>query len=648
MGELSGSDASSATPGSDEARELCRLADGHLAAERFAIAIGTYRRALELEPDFGRARHNLGVAYYKMGMFVPAAREVRRAIELAPDVPEYHFTLGLVCKDSRQRDEAIVAFDAALQLDPQFVAALRYRGATHFERGDNDAAIHDFQRVLELSPNEPGVAHDLAVAYADAHQWRDARTWFERAADEEPSNADIYYNLGLAHARDINTPDSEAQKALEQALRIDPDHVEARFRLGILHAKAKYRDPTARERAIDELESLAGRDDLGQLLPEAHLVYFALGTLYDDMPETAPRAQQCYEKCLALHPDLPPALNNWGILARQAGRAAEAAQAFTRAIAADPTYDNAYRNLCRLLYDEPDELAQQQLARLAEAHPEAAPTALLRILLEMVNIAKADAYRDTYHKVHEVKNLVAVLGARLRTIQQGALRHPDARELADRVDEVMSSHERLFSSLTDYLTVLQRKELRFEIVNFAEVVEEALVETGASRPERVETAVSISPLLPEIRADKRQLVEALANLLYNAFEAMEAKTGTVTVAADPLLAERHPPGRRSFRGIRITVSDTGRGMRREELARIFRPGYTTKPDGSGYGLSVAANVVHEHHGTICVESQPGRGTTFVIELPLNLDVDREHTRMRLRPVVFEDPRKLIGTELEQF
>lgn len=632
---------------SQEARELCRLADERLAADRLAMAVGTYRRALERDPDYTRARHNLGVAYYKMGMFLPAAGELERAIELAPDVPEYHFTLGLLRKDSRQWAQAIAEFDAALRLDPELVPALRYRGATHFERGDNAEAIRDFHGVLELSPEERGVAYDLAVAHADAHQWAEAREWFTRAADEEPSNADIYYNLGLAHARDINTPDSEAEAALRQALRIDPEHLEARFRLGIVHAKAKYRDAAARERAIEELESLAGRDDLPEVFPEAHLVHFALGTLYDDARATAERAAECYEKCLALEPELPAALNNWGVLARRAGRAAEAARAFRRAIAADPTYDNAYHNLCRLLYDEPGELAREQLAGLAEAAPEFAPTALLRVLLEMIDIAKADAYGDSYHKVHEVKNLVAVLGARMRGIQQEARRGMGGEELAERVGELMSAHERLFSSLTEYLSVLQRRAPRFEIVNFSEVVEEALVETGASRPEDVRTDIGISPLLPEIRGDTGQLVEALANLLYNAYEAMRGRAGAVEVRAEPLMADTAPARRRSLRGIRVTVRDSGRGMRQEELARIFRPGYTTKPDGSGYGLSVAANVVREHNGTIRVESDPGGGTRFIVELPLNLDVDKEQTRMRLRPVIFEDPRKLIRAELEE-
>ncbi len=648
MSELSTPEGDSGRPDSEEALELCRLADEHLAADRLAMAVGTYRQALERDPGHNRARHNLGVAYYKMGMFVPAEQELRCAITSAPGVPEYHFTLGLVYKDSRRWEEAIGEFDAALGIDPEFGPALRYRGATHFEAGENAAAIGDFDRVLELSPDESGVAYDLAVAYADAHQWPEAREWFTRAADEEPSNADIYYNLGLAHARDINTPDSEAEIALKHALRLNPEHPEARFRLGILYAKAKHRDPSARERAIEQLEILAERDDLAAVFPEAHLVHFALGTLHDDAPETSQRAVQYYEKCLALRADYPAALNNWGILARRAGRPAEAARALTRAIVADPTYDNAYKNLCRLLYNEPDEFALERFADLTAAAPEAAPAALHRILLGMVDIAKAAAYRDSYHKVHEVKNLVAVLGARMRGVQQDVRGRAGAQDLAERLDEIMSSHERLFSSLTEYLSVLQRTEPQFEIVNFTEVVEGALRETGASRLENVETAVSISPLLPEIRGDKRQLVEALSNLLYNAFEAMAGEAATVRVVAEPWMAESALSRRRSFRGIVVTVSDAGRGMREEELARIFRPGYTTKPSGSGYGLSVAANVVREHNGTIRVESEPGRGTTFIIELPLNLDVDKEQTRMRLRPVIFEDSRKLIQTELEQF
>jgi two-component system sensor histidine kinase AtoS len=69
----------------------------------------------------------------------------------------------------------------------------------------------------------------------------------------------------------------------------------------------------------------------------------------------------------------------------------------------------------------------------------------------------------------------------------------------------------------------------------------------------------------------------------------------------------------------IEVSDTGVGLTREECERLFTPYYTSKQHGTGLGLAIVQSVVSDHGGTISVQSQPGKGTTFLIELPINLD-----------------------------
>jgi signal transduction histidine kinase len=69
----------------------------------------------------------------------------------------------------------------------------------------------------------------------------------------------------------------------------------------------------------------------------------------------------------------------------------------------------------------------------------------------------------------------------------------------------------------------------------------------------------------------------------------------------------------------IEVADTGSGLTREECERIFTPYYTNKQHGTGLGLAIVQSVVSDHGGRISVQSEPGRGTTFVIELPDNLE-----------------------------
>ena len=72
----------------------------------------------------------------------------------------------------------------------------------------------------------------------------------------------------------------------------------------------------------------------------------------------------------------------------------------------------------------------------------------------------------------------------------------------------------------------------------------------------------------------------------------------------------------------IEVADTGSGLTPEECERIFTPYYTSKQHGTGLGLAIVQSVVSDHGGRISVQSEPEKGTTFVIELPDNLDHGR--------------------------
>jgi nitrogen fixation/metabolism regulation signal transduction histidine kinase len=112
--------------------------------------------------------------------------------------------------------------------------------------------------------------------------------------------------------------------------------------------------------------------------------------------------------------------------------------------------------------------------------------------------------------------------------------------------------------------------------------------------------------LGTMAADPDLLHRALSNLVLNAMDAM-AKGGILT------LRTRRDDGK-----VIIEVSDTGAGMSREECERIFTPYYTSKEHGTGLGLAIVQSVVSDHGGRINVQSEAGRGTTFVIELPINL------------------------------
>jgi len=118
----------------------------------------------------------------------------------------------------------------------------------------------------------------------------------------------------------------------------------------------------------------------------------------------------------------------------------------------------------------------------------------------------------------------------------------------------------------------------------------------------------IEPKLPDVQCDFQQIQQALLNLMYNASDAM-VEGGNLTVAAN------RKDGVEKF--LDVMVSDTGCGITEEDKEKIFDPFFTTKEEGKnvGLGLSVVYGIVTRHNGTINVESEPGKGSTFKMSLP---------------------------------
>jgi two-component system NtrC family sensor kinase len=125
---------------------------------------------------------------------------------------------------------------------------------------------------------------------------------------------------------------------------------------------------------------------------------------------------------------------------------------------------------------------------------------------------------------------------------------------------------------------------------------------------RVQADLIVEPDLPEIELNSNQIKQVFVNLINNAAQAiMTSGTGSrITVTARPWLD-----------GIAVTVADDGPGLSEDVAARVFEPFFTTKPEGegTGLGLSISQGIVKEHGGRIAVETTPGAGATFTVELP---------------------------------
>ncbi len=116
--------------------------------------------------------------------------------------------------------------------------------------------------------------------------------------------------------------------------------------------------------------------------------------------------------------------------------------------------------------------------------------------------------------------------------------------------------------------------------------------------------------LPSIRVDKFRIEQVILNLLNNAIDAMngmDAKILEVTTYVDV---------REGQKVAKVVFSDSGTGIKPENIDRLFEPFFTTKPDGLGMGLSICRSIIENHGGKIWSVSNPGPGTVFQFILPI--------------------------------
>jgi sensor domain CHASE-containing protein/nitrogen-specific signal transduction histidine kinase len=113
---------------------------------------------------------------------------------------------------------------------------------------------------------------------------------------------------------------------------------------------------------------------------------------------------------------------------------------------------------------------------------------------------------------------------------------------------------------------------------------------------------------PEIKVDTQKLARAFLNIIKNAFDAMP-NGGRLTIKSDELNGD-----------VRLIFTDTGIGMTKETLSKIWSPLFTTKAKGMGFGLSICKRIVEAHNGTISVESEVGKGSTFTLSLPIKSEI----------------------------
>ncbi len=207
---------------------------------------------------------------------------------------------------------------------------------------------------------------------------------------------------------------------------------------------------------------------------------------------------------------------------------------------------------------------------------------------------------------HDIKNGLIPLRNVIRHLEQVEKEEPGSLPsvFAERRPTVDSSIAYLETLATSYQR-LSPSPVRRECDVNGLVGEVVRAEQGR---DQATFTMHLAPNLQTVAGDPIALRRILENLTVNAVESLESKPGRVSVSTETV-------ERDGERRVRITVGDTGRGMSKEETGQIFTDFYTTKEGGTGLGLSIVRRLVMDLGGAIAVESEPGKGTRIIVDIP---------------------------------
>jgi signal transduction histidine kinase len=289
-----------------------------------------------------------------------------------------------------------------------------------------------------------------------------------------------------------------------------------------------------------------------------------------------------------------------------------------RALRIDASHGLAWRNAARMLDAQSPSLGVVVGRLLDAANPGAGSAAggvAPRLVTATAEVTRHDVLAGVYAHGHRVKNLLGIIGARARSArkllaEQGARPAASNGELLERLRDLETDVTTLYEEWAQYLRSMQAPTPTVELVPLSPLLNEVVIAAQA-RTQHVPIALETAAGLPDVRGDRMLLREALLNVVSNAAEACAAEPGEVHVRVRAIVA----PGGSTAPLVEMVISDTGPGIPRAHLGRLFVPGFTTKETGSGVGLAIAERVVAAHHGRITVDSEEGRGTTITITLP---------------------------------
>ena len=211
---------------------------------------------------------------------------------------------------------------------------------------------------------------------------------------------------------------------------------------------------------------------------------------------------------------------------------------------------------------------------------------------------------------HELRNPLSAMDLNLHLLEEELRDRTSLPEQAARYFHILNAEcHRLSVILDNFMKVARPGSVGLHEVNVSALIGHIMALMQFEAEERkIRLTRTIEEPLPTVLGDETAIGQVLVNVIVNAFHAMPSG-GACSIAAETRQAK-------GTRWLTLSVKDTGIGIKKEEIGRVFEPFYTMKSGGTGLGLAIAYRIMEDHGGTIQVSSTPGIGTTVVLSFPV--------------------------------
>ena len=209
---------------------------------------------------------------------------------------------------------------------------------------------------------------------------------------------------------------------------------------------------------------------------------------------------------------------------------------------------------------------------------------------------------------HEIKQPIASMAADATAVLKWLRREPpEIKEACESAAYIIKGADRVAHIVDRNRALYSRETTQREVIDLNEIIREmAVLLRDTAHRHSISIRSELDPALPATSADRVQLQQVLMNLMLNGIDAMKGESGELGVTS-----MRTEDGK-----LLVAVSDSGIGLPEVGLERIFDAFFTTKPDGTGMGLSISRRIIESHGGSLWASANAGRGATFQFTLPM--------------------------------